>query len=448
MKTDIFQKTQSLPRYTSYPTAPHFHENIDRETYKSWLKQLGPESEISLYLHIPFCDTLCWFCGCHTKITRRYDPVAGYLKALLMEAEHVSSLISSEAKVTHIHFGGGSPTILSPDDFTRTITTLRNNFNISSGVKFAVEIDPRELTDEHIKALTDSGVNRASIGVQDFDPKVQKAINRIQTFEETAHVINGLRDNGVNSINIDLLYGLPYQTLESIRATIDKVMTLKPERVSFFGYAHVPWMKKHQSMIPEEALPDVEERMEQSDFSSRILEEAGYVRIGFDHFAHPDDHMVEALNNGTLRRNFQGYTTDNSTAIIGLGASSIGQLPQGYIQNRPEIGRYQAEIMNLGLATVRGYELNEDDKLRAFIIERLMCDLTFSEKTLLQNFGERSRPAILEARELLAHEESGYLTATPDGFRITEEGRPYIRMICAHFDAYLKLGKARHSLAV
>lgn len=448
MKTDTFQKNQSLPRYTSYPTAPHFHENINRETYKSWLKELNADSELSLYLHIPFCDTLCWFCGCHTKITRQYNPVSTYLKSLLQEALNVSSHISAAARVTHIHFGGGSPTILSTDDFSQTISTLKNSFNIIPDAHFAVEIDPRGLTLEHITSMTAAGVNRASIGIQDFNPKVQEAINRIQTFEETSEVITQLRENGGSSVNIDLLYGLPYQTLDSLKETIDKVISLKPERISFFGYAHVPWMKKHQSMIPEEALPGIDERMAQSEYSSRLLQEAGYVRIGFDHFAHPDDHMADALKNGTLRRNFQGYTTDNSTAVIGLGASAIGQFPQGYIQNRPEIGRYQAEIMNLGLATVRGYELNDDDRIRAFIIERLMCDLKFSEKMLQTRFGTRAAPLILEARQLLEHANNDYVVPTDDGFQITEKGRPYIRMICAHFDAYLKSGKGRHSLAV
>ncbi len=448
MKTELYKKDQSLPRYTSYPTAPHFHDGIKAEDYRHWLNSLNSKDTISLYIHIPFCDTLCWFCGCHTKITQRYDPISKYLSALHLEIALIASEINNRTPVTNIHFGGGSPTILSAGDFHKTTDILRKNFNLSENIDFAIEIDPRGLSDEQISSLATSGVNRVSIGVQDFNKKVQKAINREQTFQETSHVISELRNNAINAVNIDLLYGLPYQTLDSLKQTIEQVLSLTPDRISFFGYAHVPWMKKHQNLIEESALPDLEERIRQADYCSSLLLEAGYIKIGFDHFAHPDDSMAQAMQNATLKRNFQGYTTDTATAIIGLGASSIGKLPQGYIQNKPAIGQYQTDVANKQIPVARGLKLTEDDKLRAHIIETLMCTLRFSENEIRKVYGDIADTVIDEARTLVKLDNHNFTRLTSDGFTVTEAGRPYIRIICAHFDKYLTQNKARHSLAV
>ncbi|MGH1349786.1 MAG: oxygen-independent coproporphyrinogen III oxidase [Methyloligellaceae bacterium] len=445
---ELYKKDQSLPRYTSYPTAPHFHNGVSVEEYSGWLSQLDPEDTLSLYLHIPFCDTLCWFCGCHTKITQRYDPVSKYIRSLLQEIKLVAPALKGRPLVTNIHFGGGSPTILTSNDFDLISMTLRDNFNFSDQVDFAVEIDPRGLTDKQIQSLSNLGVTRASIGVQDFNPEVQAAINRIQSFEETFRVITSLRKNGVNAINIDLLYGLPFQTKDTLSQTIDQVLKLSPDRISLFGYAHVPWMKKHQNLINDNNLPDLTERIKQADHCSQVLQDAGYIKIGMDHFAHPADTLAQAAETGTLRRNFQGYTTDSATAIIGMGASAISKLPQGYIQNKTAIGQYQSDISNQKLPVSRGLALTDEDKLRAYIIEMLMCSFRFSESRIKMKFGKLADSAIQDARMLMQIDNKNFTEPTSDGFTVTETGRPYIRIICAHFDKYLTENKARHSLAV
>ncbi|HUD53138.1 oxygen-independent coproporphyrinogen III oxidase, partial [Parvibaculum sp.] len=376
MRADLIERYDlRVPRYTSYPTAPHFGPAVDGARYERWLGELDPAVPLSLYLHIAYCAEMCWFCGCHTKATKRYAPIAGYLDALLQEVALVASKLPARMGLAHVHFGGGSPTVLKPADFTRMVETLREHFDVRSGAEIAIELDPRTADEHYVIAMAEAGVTRASIGVQDFNPAVQKAINRIQPFEVTERVILWLRKHGIHAINMDLCYGLPHQTVGSILETVERAASLRPARIALFGYAHVPWMKTHQKLIPEAALPDMAERWRQYEASSARLQELGYVAVGLDHFALPDDELVAAQKKGELHRNFQGYTTDAAPALIGLGASAIGALPQGYVANEIAIERYKTLVRAGRLPVTRGIAISDDDRLRRHVIERLMCDM-------------------------------------------------------------------------
>lgn len=437
-----------VPRYTSYPTAPHFHDGVGPDQYAAWLGDLPASSSLSLYVHIPFCDTMCWFCGCNTKVTQKYKPLVGYMDGLLDEISHVARLVKDGPPVTNIHWGGGSPTILTPEDTLRLAGHIRDQFKSADNAEFAVEIDPRDFDEGRITALAEAGLTRASIGVQDFDPKVQKAINRVQSFEETETAVKALRGQGVASINIDAMYGLPYQGLKEVEHTLAQVLRLRPDRVALFGYAHVPWMKSHQKLIKEEALPDLAERHAQAAFASDYLGKAGYVRIGFDHFALPDDSLGKAALDGTLKRNFQGYTTDEAACLIGLGASAISRLPQGYVQNDPATAQYLAKVNRGELTAVKGVELSDDDVMRAWVIERLICDMRLLASDVKAEFGVAAAPILAEMAAMDDFLADGLIERTEDGFVLTDRGRPFVRTICARFDAYLNKGAARHSVAV
>ena len=438
----------AVPRYTSYPTAPHFHDGVDCGKYAQWLGELGEGQDISLYLHIPYCDRLCWFCACHTKHTLKYEPIAAYLVSLYREIETVGALVGKGAKVSAVHFGGGSPTLLNPDDLIEVMARLRSAFDFGDDIEISVEMDPNDLDEPRYDALAAIGMTRASLGVQDFDPKVQETINRIQTFRQTAGVVEAVRKRGVHSVNCDILYGLPYQTVETLEKTVRDIISLDPDRIALFGYAHVPWMKKHQQMIPEEALPGVDARYQQMSSAAEMLLQAGYQAIGIDHFAKPDDTLAVAEREGRLRRNFQGYTDDAASALIGLGASSIGFLPQGYVQNMPATGEYQRMAMRDGLTIVRGIELSEDDRLRAYVIERVMCDFGFAFAPLREAFPQLADTVIKEARIFAAGNDDGICLVDRDGFRLTDAGKPFVRTVAAAFDSYLGNGKGRHSIAV
>ena len=365
---------ERLPRYTSYPTAPHFSPAIGADTYAKWLAELPAGTSASLYLHVPFCREMCWYCGCHTQIVRRDDLVAAYQRTLRSEIARVADTIGRRIKVEHIHFGGGTPTIMTPEAFSELMAAMREAFFVLPSAEIAVEIDPRTLTADMVEAMRLSGVNRTSLGVQSFDPVVQRAINRVQSFEQTAEVVDMLRSAGIQGVNFDLIYGLPHQTVASCLDTVRRALMLAPDRFSVFGYAHVPAFKKHQRMIDEAVLPDGLARHDQACAIADALKQAGYVQIGLDHFARPDDAMALAFAERTLRRNFQGYTTDQSEVLLGFGASAIGHLPQGYVQNQVQIGAYAESIAAGRLATAKGYRLSDDDRLRADIIERIMCE--------------------------------------------------------------------------
>jgi oxygen-independent coproporphyrinogen-3 oxidase len=436
----------NVPRYTSYPTAPHFHPGVTAETVGRWIDELPAGEAISLYLHIPFCDRLCWFCACHTKQTLRYEPVAEYLATLHREIETIGRRIAGRNRVTAIHLGGGSPTMLKPDDLRALRRKLDASFAMAPDVSLSVEIDPNDMDEERLDALAAIGLTRASLGVQDFNERVQKAINREQSFETTAAVVDGLRARGVRSINLDLLYGLPFQSVETLAETVEKSLWLRPDRIALFGYAHVPWFKKHQTMIDEAALPDADARLAQAMAAARLIASQGYQRIGIDHFALPDDSLAIAAREGRLRRNFQGYTDERCETIIGLGPSSISRYAQGYAQNHPSTGEYGRRTLARELAIVRGIALSDDDRVRGWVIERLMCDFAFSAAAALQHFGGAARTVLAEAAAL-AQNSSG-LRREGDRFVVDENDRIVVRTIAANFDRYLSQQQSRHSAAV
>ncbi len=443
---------QRVPRYTSYPTAPHFGPQVRPAHYRQWLAALDPGAPLSLYVHIPFCDSMCWFCGCHTKIVKRHQPVTQYLDVLLQEIDLVADALGPRRQVCHLHFGGGSPTILAPAEVDTLFARLRGRFDILDDADIAVEIDPRDLDPAVIPALARGGVNRASIGLQDLNPKVQAAVNRMQTFEETEEVIETLRAAGIDSFNIDLMYGLPHQDVAGVAATIDGALRLAPDRLCLFGYAHVPWMKKHQRLIDEAALPGPESRFAQYMAAADRLTRAGYRWIGLDHFARPEDSLAVAAKDGTLRRNFQGYTTDGAEARIGFGPSAIGVLPQGFIQNTAVMHDYREMVASGELPIVRGRRLSDDDRLRSAVIERLMCDLSADLGRISRDFGSGAADFAAEIAALdgmladgLVEIEQGDLGPV---VHVTAKGRPFVRAACAVFDRYLNPGETRHARAV
>lgn len=438
---------ERLPRYTSYPTAPQFHE-MGEAHYTSWLSALAQGTPTSLYLHVPFCRSMCWYCGCHTTVALRDGPIVDYLATLRGEIALVAEALSAPPDVRHVHFGGGTPTILEPADFVALVALLRQRFQIHPHAEIAVEIDPRRLEPSMTAALAAAGVNRASLGVQSFDPVVQKAINRIQSVEQTAAVTAGLRNAGIAAVSFDLIYGLPKQTLQSCLDTVEQCLPMRPDRFSIFGYAHVPEFKKHQRRIATVDLPDGKARHEQAELMARLLTEAGYVRIGLDHFALPEDPMAHALSQGRLHRNFQGYTTDPCEALIGLGASAIGKLPQGFVQNEVVIGRYAERIADGVLPTRRGYRLTPEDRLRAELIERIMCDLTVDIDSICAQHPVDARILAPARRKLdqLAHE--GLVVFDGRRVLLPEEARLLVRKVASVFDAHLDQAQRQFSRAV
>lgn len=439
---------RNVPRYTSYPTAPHFSEAVGVDSYKQWLAALTPDDALSLYLHVPFCKELCWYCGCATKVARNYGPVAEYARVLEREIDAVSRYVPRPGTVRHLHWGGGSPNRLNAEDFFAVMSLLRRRFPFAEDAELAIEIDPRGLDDSQIAAYARSGINRASFGLQDFTPLVQKSINREQSFELVEERVAALRVAGIVNLNFDLMYGLPYQSSEDAERSVDLALSLAPNRIAVFGYAHVPWMRKHQTLIPESALPGTLHRREQSDLMARRIEESGYVRIGLDHFARPDDSMAIAAETGRLRRNFQGYTTDDASALIGFGASSIGALPHGYVQNTADTRLYEKSIRETGFAVARGIALDNSDRLRRRLIEQLMCEHGVDLAETCAEFGMDIGELQDETAPLAEMEADGLLSRDGTRIEMTLEGQPYVRVVAALFDVYLATGKARHSGAV
>ncbi|KAA0075094.1 oxygen-independent coproporphyrinogen III oxidase [Tardiphaga sp. P9-11] len=437
-----------LPRYTSYPTAPHFAPVIGEADYRRWLQTMSSERPASLYLHVPFCRSMCWYCGCHTSVTKHDDPVAIYASGLRTEARLVAEAIGERFPISHIHFGGGTPTIMSPETFVDLVGALRHSYAVLPDAEVAVEIDPRTLTQAMTEALGHSGVNRASLGVQSFDPAVQRAINRFQSLEKTALSVEGLRKVGVTRFNFDLLYGLPLQTVASCLDTVAKCIELRPDRFSVFGYAHIPSFKKHQRKIAEDTLPGSVERHLQSEAIAQALVDAGYVRIGLDHFALPDDELAAAKHEGRLHRNFQGYTDDAAENLIGLGASAIGRMPQGFVQNVVATRDYLACVAEEKLATVKGYAFTEDDRFRADIIERIMCDMTVDPPRLARQHGRDPETAVVDRMRLQNLVADGAVTMTGDRITIRDGAEFLVRSVASAFDAHLAKSAAVHSRAV
>jgi oxygen-independent coproporphyrinogen-3 oxidase len=437
-----------LPRYTSYPTAPHFSPAIGEENYRSWLKSMPVREPASIYLHVPFCRSMCWYCGCHTSVTKRDDPIATYIAGLRTEARLVAETIGQRMPISHIHFGGGTPTIMPPETFVELVGALRYSFFILPDAEIAVEIDPRTLTEPMVEALGYCGVNRASLGVQSFDPAVQRAINRLQSFEQTTAAVERLRRVGVGRINFDLLYGLPLQTVDSCLDTVAKCVELRPDRFSVFGYAHIPSFKKHQRKIAEDSLPDATERHLQAETIAEALLDAGYIRIGLDHFALPGDSLAIARQDGRLKRNFQGYTDDAADTLIGLGASAIGRMPQGFVQNAVPTREYLARIAEDRLATAKGYAFTGEDRFRADIIERIMCDLAVDLPRVSRLHGRDLRSAIVDLPRIESLIADGAVTMIDNRLSISDGAEFLVRSVASAFDAHLANSAATHSRAV
>jgi len=437
-----------VPRYTSYPTAPHFTAAIDEDVYRAWLAGLSRGGPLSLYIHVPFCQTLCWYCGCHTRGTKDYAPVAGYLDALRHEIDLLAEALPTRMQVGHVHWGGGTPSIVRPEDFLSIMTALRQRFSFRRGAEVAVEIDPRVLHSDTLDAFRLAGVTRASVGVQSFDPAVQEAINRVQSFAQTRGAVDALRAAGIRHINLDLVYGLPHQTRDNSRATASRAAELAPDRFAVFGYAHVPTFKPHQRLIDEAALPTAPERLDQYQAIAETLTAGGYVPVGLDHFARADDPLATALGEGTLRRNFQGYTDDQCETLIGLGASSIGSLPSGYVQNEPRVPEYQKTVAEDRLPIVRGRYITREDRLRRDVIESLMVYLRVDLDRIAARHGIDVNHFAADLASLAEYEADGLVRMHRHEITVPDRYRPLIRSVAAVFDAYLRPDETRHARAV
>ena len=440
--------SRNLPRYTSYPTAVAFEPAAGEGEARAWLAATRPDQAISAYVHVPFCKRLCWYCGCATSVFHEYDRVRAFLQTLTLEVDLWADAIGPHAGAAHLHFGGGSPNALSPDDFRSLVRHMSDRFALRPGAEVAAELDPGMLTEAFIDAAGEAGVTRASLGVQTFDPDVQARVNRIQPFDMVAAANDRLRQVGVSAINFDLMYGLPGQTPENVAASTAAALTLRPDRVAVFGYAHVPWMKKHQVMIKEADLADEDGRWAQAEAADEILCAAGYVRIGLDHYALPDDPLTLAAASGRLRRNFQGYTDDPAPVLVPVGPSSIGRFSGGFVQNATATDVWGREVEAGRLPVARRLSVDAEDELRAAVIERLMCDLSVDVAEVCREHGFADAAldgAIVAAGRLQA---DGLCEVAGRTIRIPPAAHRVMRVVAACFDARLPAAASRHARAV
>lgn len=435
-----------VPRYTSYPTAPHFAGGVGPDVFSEWIQAVPAGSSISLYLHVPFCRRLCWFCACRTQGTSSDEPVRAYALTLKQEIALLKRHLPPGVTLSRLHWGGGTPTLLPADMMRDLADTIFDAVPLGPGAEFSVEIDPNEIDEDRLDALAASGMNRASIGVQDFDPEIQKTIGREQPYDLTKRVADQIRARGIGSLNADILYGLPHQTRAKIADSVQKLLTLSPDRVALYGYAHVPWMSRRQQMIPSDAMPTPEERLRLFETARQLFTWDGYQEIGIDHFARPEDSMAIAARIGKLRRNFQGYTDDTAPVLIGLGASSISRFPQGYAQNASGTSDHTKAIRDGRFSTHRGHVFTGEDTLRARIIEALMCDFYVRRAELIRGFGV-SDQRLDELFRAAASAFDGWVDVDATGFSIPVKARPLTRMIARAFDAYDQT-KAQHSAAI
>ncbi|MCC7203354.1 MAG: oxygen-independent coproporphyrinogen III oxidase [Nitrospirae bacterium] len=429
------------PRYTSYPTAPVWNEKFGPEQFREKIietNRADSSAPLSLYFHIPFCYSLCFYCGCNSIITRKKGHAGEYISYLKKEMENISRLVKRNRQVVQLHWGGGSPDFLSPSEMEELYGYIKDNFTIAVGAEAGVELDPRETTFEHVQTLKRLGFNRISMGIQDLNPRVQEAVNRVQSEETSGRLVNWCRDLGFESINVDLIYGLPFQTADSFKETVDRIIAINPERIAVFNYAHVPWMKKHQKMIHEEDLPKGREKLEILKMVIEKFTGAGYVYIGMDHFAKPDDELCIAQREKTLYRNFQGYTTKAGCDLYGFGMTSISMVGNCYAQNLKALNDYYAAVSAGRLATHRGYELTDDDILRRHIITRLMCDFELVKHEVESKYNISFDDYFSDAlKRLVAFQDDGLLKLQPDRIEISDSGRILVRNIAMVFDAYL-----------
>jgi oxygen-independent coproporphyrinogen-3 oxidase len=429
--------SRPAPRYTSYPTAVEFRDLTPEEIIPFYQNSTKP---LSLYFHIPFCKSACYFCGCSVIYTSKEDKKVRYLKYLRKELEILKKYLDTSREVIQLHFGGGTPTFLSAEQLKEVLNMIKEYFpNFAKDAENSIEIDPRFLTEEQLKVLVDGGINRISFGVQDFNEATQKAVNRVQSYALTKNVVDMARKYGIKSINIDLIYGLPFQTLESFKKTLDTVLTLNPDRLAVFNYAHVPWMKKSMRKIDETTLPHPSEKLKILKYTIDFFENNGYKMVGMDHFAKPTDELFKALEKGELHRNFQGYTTKGGADLIGIGLTSIGETEDAYIQNYKDLKNYEKAIDEGKLATFRGLILNEEDKIRKRIIMEMMANFSFDikrfEKDTGINFFEKFKTEIEELQEFV---DANLVSITTEKIEVNKTGAMLIRNIVLPFDEYFK----------
>lgn len=443
----------AVPRYTSYPTAPHFRHTVTQTDYRALLQEIPESQSVSLYIHIPFCRHLCFYCGCHTKVVDHDAPLREYLGVVKQEIALAAAALGRRQKVSHIHFGGGTPNFAATDDLYDLLKTVSERFDLAEDAVIAMEMDPRILDEKKTHELVKLGVNRVSLGVQDFQPDVQEAVNRIQPYAHVENCVRWLRDAGVTSINFDMIYGLPLQTSDKIHDNMEKLKTLRPDRVALFGYAHVPWFKSHQKKLEAYPLPDTAERFAMAELARQDLIAAGYTPIGIDHFALPTDELAIALKEKRLHRNFQGYTADPDTALISFGQTSISQYNNAYVQNTDRNRDYRDTVLKGEFPLAKACLLSPEDIYRRAVIEAVMCYGAVDLKTLdgANLWAESAWTAALPALTLLA--EDGLVTLGDRNVTVTKTGRVFTRLIASAFDAYLQqpnkeTGTPRHAKTI
>jgi oxygen-independent coproporphyrinogen-3 oxidase len=435
------------PRYTSYPTADRFIEAFDAAAYRHWLANRsigGFARPLGLYVHVPFCDTLCFYCACNKIATRDHGKARKYAQYLAREAKLVSAALGPDRRISRMHWGGGTPTFLEDEDAAQLMAALRQSFDFDPHGEYAIEIDPRRVRAERIAALGRVGFNRLSVGVQDFDPAVQRAVNRIQSVEETRVVIDAARANGFKSVNMDLIYGLPKQTVAGFTTTLERVLECDPDRIALYSYAHLPSVFKPQQRILEADLPTPEVKLQLMTRAIRRLEGAGYRYIGMDHFAKPRDELSVAQQLGRLTRDFQGYSTGGDCDLVGLGVSAIGKVGPTYVQNVKTLEDYYASLDRGELPVLRGVELNADDLVRRAVIQALACHFELSKESIeIAHLIEFDGYFATEMKELKALAADGLLELEDDWIHVTPRGRLLVRSICMVFDRYLRQTQQR-----
>ncbi|MHC4958005.1 MAG: oxygen-independent coproporphyrinogen III oxidase [Planctomycetota bacterium] len=439
------------PRYTSYPTAREFHDGVDDGAYAAQLDKAAQEHDapLALYLHLPFCDERCLFCGCNVVISKGREPLGRYMGALLKELDMVAAHLGGRQRVEQYHWGGGTPTYLTPDEMRLVHGKVAEHFDIASDAEAAIEVDPRVTTKEHLGVLHELGFNRISMGVQDFTPAVQEAINRVQSYEQTASLIEEARRLGFVSTNIDLIYGLPHQTPETFAESLALVNSIRPERLAVYSFAMVPWMKGHQRKIDEDTLPGPETKLQVFLEARQAFLDAGYLSVGMDHFALPEDDMGRALQDGTLWRNFMGYTVQQAPDMVAVGMSGIGDVAGAYVQNNPKLVDYERAIEDGHLATQRGYVLTDDDKLRRHVITALMCAFHVEVSDVEHRFGVDFWEVFADARGPLQEmADDGLVEFDAAGVSIVGDGRLLVRNACMAFDAHQRSGEREFSRTV
>lgn len=444
----LIARRPDVPRYTSYPTAPHFRPADGDTNWREWLGKVPDGTPLSLYLHVPYCRTMCWYCGCATQVAKGDEAVGHYVDALLAEIALTAQYLPAQALVAHIHWGGGTPTIIGAAGLQRVTDRLAALFSFDPSIEIAVEVDPRRFDADLAQGFAACGVNRASLGVQSLDPVVQQAINRIQPLADICRSLDLLRRAGVGSLNFDILYGLPRQSEGSLADTIEQAAALRPDRMALFGYAHVPWMRAHQKRIETAELPDRDLRMRQFLLAETCLNDAGYTSIGLDHFALPDDPLAVAAREHRLHRNFQGYTTDSAGALIGFGASAIGQVSEGYAANIRGVAAWRRKVATGALPVERMLVLSVEDRMRGAVIAQLMCNLRVDLDAVARRFGLPAQPLHDDIAALQPAAEAGLVEIDGGVVTVAPEGRLLLRHVCSAFDRYLPSAAGiRHAAA-